>query len=260
MHTSRIARVLVPSLVGCLVLLFTASAFYARAATSNRTVPGILHPALSTSCPAPGTARAAVMPPMTLGSHANIVYIVNEETSSQPTFGTLKRFDVVTGAKVEVVKLANTGIGLAQVSADGQWLMFVATVAGQTRLQLVRMDGQDLQTLYCGPISTLQWSPTQRLVVFAQNYNSVYLLNITNGTVQVEQSIGPTDTIYIRTWLDTTHVYLTLQRPDSPPGLIALLDTSTGNMQQVFDATSSTPFCWDFDSSYDARTLFLSQC
>ena len=198
------------------------------------------------------------MPPLTLGSHANIVYIVNEGTPSQPTFGTLKRLDVVTGAKVEVVKLANTRIGVTQISADGQWLMFVATVSGQTKLQLVRMDGQDLQTLYCGPITSVQWSPTQRLVVFAQNYSSAYLLNITNGNLQVE--LSNITTVSVRTWLDTTHVYLTLQRPDSPPEFIELLDTSNGSMQEVFNATFSTPFCWDFDSSFDATTLFLSQC
>ena len=43
------------------------------------------------------------MPSMTLGTHPNIVYIVNEATA-----GTLKRYDVVTGSKVEVVKLAST--------------------------------------------------------------------------------------------------------------------------------------------------------
>src|SRR5204863_3361319 len=75
MHTPRIARVLIPSLVGCLVLLFAASALYTRADAYSGTFMRTLHPALSTSCPAPGTARAAVMPPMTLGSHANIVYI-----------------------------------------------------------------------------------------------------------------------------------------------------------------------------------------
>src|SRR5260370_3811983 len=36
------------------------------------------------------------------------------------------------------------------ISADGQWILFVSgTASAPGRLQLVRMDGQGLQTLYC---------------------------------------------------------------------------------------------------------------
>ena len=199
---------------------------------------------------------------MTLGTHPNIVYIVNEATS-----GTLKRYDVVTGGKVEIVKLASTSISEAQVSANGQWLLFVAHVPGQVKLQLIRMDGKFLQTLYCGNPSQAQWSTNQQLVLFSDpNSGHIYLLHMTTGVLQVELSFSRGFTIHPRTWLDNTRAYVTLQLPDQPPESVAILDTSKGpnqnvqNLQVAFDASTSTPFCWDFDSSFDGTSLFTSQC
>src|SRR2546426_6903217 len=151
MHITRPSRVFTSILAVCLVGLFALAAPQLRAnARSVDTSISIhtAHPTISTNCLAPGTANAAVMPSIMLGTHPNIVYIVNEGTQAQPTFGTLKRYDVVTGGKVEIVKLANTTISEAQVSANGQWILFVVFVGGQAKLQLIRMDGQDLQTLY----------------------------------------------------------------------------------------------------------------
>ena len=143
-HTPRAKRVLIFCLVGCLVFLFAASAALSPVRASSSSASRSFSPAISTSCPAPGTARAAYMPSMALGTHPTIVYIVNESTA-----GTLKRYDVVTGGKVEIVKLANTYINSAQLSGNGQWLLFVSTQKGASlsKLQLVRMDGQYLQTL-----------------------------------------------------------------------------------------------------------------
>jgi eukaryotic-like serine/threonine-protein kinase len=262
MYTLRFPRILTPFLVVCLVFLLIALAppFHVHARSSS-----MLHaarPTISTNCPAPGTANAASMPPLTLGSHPNIVYIVNESTPFQ---GTLKRDDIVTGGKVEIVKLAKTTIPEAQVSADGQWLMFVAQVSGQNKLQLVRMDGRFLQTLYCGAPREVQWSTDQKLALFSDS-GHIYLLNVTNGVLQVELSFSRGTTIHPRTWLDTTRAYVTLQLPDGPPESLLILDTSKGpnqsvqNLQVAFDASTSTPFCWDFDSSFDATQLFVSQC
>lgn len=271
-HTIRTSRTLISVLAGCLVLLFAASATPFLARASSNAPSHAFRPAISTNCPAPGTANAASMPSMTLGSDPNIVYIVNE---SNPFQGTLKRYDVVTGAKVEVVKLANTTISEAQVSGNGQWLMFVAQVSGQSKLQLVRMDGQFLQTLYCASppsgvdpgvaLNEVQWSVNQNLAVFVSN-SSIYLLNVTTGTLQKELSFSGGTSIHTRTWLDSTRAYVTLQGTDAPPEMLAILDTSKGpnqsvqNLQVAFDASNSTPFCWDFDSSFDGKSLFTSQC
>ena len=273
-HTMRASRVWISFLAGCLVFLFVASASPFLVSARSSIPSHVLHPAISTSCPAPGTASAASLPSMTLGTHPTIVYIVNEGLPT-PTFGTLKRYDVVTGAKVEIVKMASTSISEAQVSANGQWILFVTFVGGQAKLQLIRMDGQDLQTLYCAPIpsgvnpaialSEVQWSVDQKLVVFMSS-PSIYLLNVTTGVLQVELSFSGGVTIHPRTWLDNTRAYVTLQFPDQPPESVAILDTSKGpnqnvqNLQVAFDASASTPFCWDFDSSPDATRLFVSQC
>ena len=267
MYALRPSRVLIFCLVGCLVFLFAASAPASLVSANSRTASRTLRPAITTNCPSPVTANAAVMPSMTLGSHSNIVYIVNEGTPSQPTFGTLKRYDVVTGGKVEIVKLASTFISEAQVSADGQWLLFVAHVSGQAKLQLVRMDGQFLQTLYCGAPGEVQWSTNQQLVLFSDS-GLIYLLNVTNGVLQAELSFSRGgDVVHLRTWLDQTRAYVTLQPPtQAPPEMLAILDTSKGpgqivqDLQVAFDASTSTPFCWDFDSSFDAKNLFVSQC
>src|SRR5260370_28522204 len=120
MYTTRFSRILTPVLAVCLVSLFVIAAplFHAGASSahSNATSNAAL-PAISTSCPAPGTARAASLPSLTLGTHPTIVYIVNQGLST-PTFGTLKRYDVVTGANVEIVKIAGTSFSEAQVSAN----------------------------------------------------------------------------------------------------------------------------------------------
>src|SRR5579871_2897065 len=100
MRFMRSSRLLISCLVGCLIVLLAATALAYHASASARA----LHPTITTNCPAPGTANAASMPSMTLGSHPTIVYIVNEGTAAQPTFGTLKRYDAVTGGKVEIVK------------------------------------------------------------------------------------------------------------------------------------------------------------
>lgn len=266
MYTTRFSRILASILAVCLVCLFFVAAplFHASASGTRSSASHSTHPAISTTCPAPGTARAASLPSMTLGTHPTIVYIVNEG-SPTPTFGTLKRYDVSTGIKVEIVKLASTSISEAQISANGQWVLFVAHVSGQVKLQLIRMDGQFLQTLYCGNPAEVQWSTNQQLVVFADG-PSIYLLNVTNGVLQVELTSSINPTIHPRTWLDNTRVYVTLQLVDGPPESLAILDTSKGpnqqvqNLQVAFDASTSTPFCWDFDSSFDGNRLYTSQC
>ncbi len=234
-------------------------------------------PPTLTSCPAAGTARAAEMAHLALGNQANIVYIVNGPgVGTTPGVGTLKRYVVATGAKTEIVNLPHTLISEAQLSTDGQWILFVAQSGGIAKLQLVRMDGQGLQTLTCsskqGGLYSAQWSTNQREIVFgaggAPNVSTVDLLNVATGSLQVEVTHITSVALYPRTWLDDTRVYLVNQPTDQPPDGVYLLDTSKGanqnasSLQKVFDATGkSIGFgCWDFDSSYDSKYLFTSQC
>src|SRR5438067_3252684 len=144
----------------CLFSLFAACAQHpdvnvAQINAKNASAQNTQMPVTKTSCPADGTARAAVMRPLRLGKHGNVVYIYNEiPLNTSTAFGHLKRYDVVTGQKTELVT-SGIAIQSAQVSADGQWVLFLSTPDPRidpqhsALLQLVRMDGQGLQTLYC---------------------------------------------------------------------------------------------------------------
>lgn len=243
----------------------------------NNTTPGTTTqgvPQTLTSCPAAGAARAFVSAPLAPGHHPTVVYIVNEGPANAPTFGTLKRYDTITGAKTEIVKTANTRVDDAQVSADGQWVLFTAHIAGQVELRAVRVDGQGLQTLHCAPagyrIFGAQWSIDQKMVVFDEGQDiggpAIYLLNMASGALQTEFVPPAAGLAYLpRTWLDYTRVLMVGFAPnsDAPPQNVYVLDTSKGahqavaNLQQV--VTLGSP-CWDFDSSYDGTRLFISQC
>ncbi len=233
-------------------------------------------PQTTTACPASGTARAAVMAPVTLGHDPTIVYLVNEKDSSgNPTFGTVKLYDTVSGKKTELAKTNHTRVDEAQVSNDGAWVLFAATVAGVSQLRMVRLDGQGLQTLYCAPSGTSirgsQWSLDQKYVIFdafPQNIGgpTVYLLNIQSGALQVEVN-APSSGIALlpRTWLDYHRVLMIgiVPNSDAPPQNIYVLDITNGahqNTASVARLFSPTQQCWDFDSSFDGRLLFLAQC
>ncbi|HET8844179.1 MAG TPA: hypothetical protein VFN35_22115 [Ktedonobacteraceae bacterium] len=228
-----------------------------------------------TTCPAPGTARAAVMTPMALGKDSTLIYTVNEGGSTAPTFGTLKRYDVVTGTRVEIIKQAHTWISEAQVSADGQWGLFVALIAGRPELQLVRMDGQELQTLYCGiptdgkadPTSVIehvQWSTDQQSIIFDNGGTTIFLLQLASGHLETLFT-APQGHFIPRTWLNKTQIFLSYSAPRSSPSRLYLLDINRGanqtenNLSVVYRDNSANP-CWDFDTSYDSMQLFTSLC
>ncbi len=233
-------------------------------------------PPTQTSCPAPGAGRAAVMRPLALGNHANIAYLFNEsDLRGTPTFGELKRYDVVTGSKTVIVRLDHSQIAEAQVSGDGQWLLFVTEAPGTAELQMVRMDGQGLQTLYCAPPSSIratQWSPDHSLIVFSYGAYSVqsriYLFTMASGVVQLELSSSNANISYVaRTWPDNTRVYLTAVVLNSPDPLKSLyiLNTKKGGNQHNGDLLqvlkpSQPQYCWDFDSDYATTKLATSQC
>ncbi|MFL5667243.1 MAG: hypothetical protein ACJ8BW_38730 [Ktedonobacteraceae bacterium] len=229
-------------------------------------------PPTQTSCPASGTGRAAVMRPLALGNHANIVYLFNESNlRGTPTFGELKRYDVVTGSKTVLVHLDHTPIAEAQVSGDGQWILFVAEAPGNDEIQMVRMDGQGLQTLYCAPRSSIhgtQWSPDHSLIVFGvfSVPSHLYLFKMVSGAVQLELSSTNANTNYVaHTWPDNTRIYLTVVLNASPPlESLYILDTKKGGNQHDSDLLQvikpQTQSCWDFDSDYATTKLATNQC
>ena len=237
------------------------------ALTSTQQIHNI---AVSTNCPAPGTGRAAVLPSLTLGKDQNVVYVSNTYSS---TASALKRYDVQTKHTATFLTLPHRNIVFSQVSADGQWILFVsASPQGSStpnKIQLVRLDGRYLQTLFCSPnpaisINTIQWSTDRKLIVFdfINNGQSIDVLNTSTGNVQTDLLLSSANSyVNIRTWLDTTRIYLTNTQTDAPPNIIYLLDTSKGanqklgNLPIVFNGNFN-----DFDSSYNGKNLYTSAC
>jgi hypothetical protein len=255
-------------------------------------------PVPSVDCPAPGIARAAVLPPFAAGADQNVVYILNTDSAA-----TLQRYDVTTGVTTQITGLAETSaraalspdaagtssgggntparISDATLSPDGHWVLFVELIGTQAKLLLVRLDGQDLQTLYCsnhassgaGPYQTLyylQWSPNGQMVAFV-NYdqsagrtpNQIDLLNLSTGT---DQTVFADEFEYpVVGWLDDTRLLLRGPTVDGPSMGFYLLDVGRGQHQSqndlltVFQASDTNP-CWDATSSADRTQVFVSQC
>lgn len=227
-------------------------------------------PPTATSCPAPGTARAMVTANLAPGHHNNLVYVVNEFAAGNdppPKAGTLKRLDVTDGVKTVIVGIPHVSIENAQISADGQWILFTSSNAQQTQLQVVRMDGQGLQTLYCTVgtgLNNPQWSSDQQHVIFSaygSGIETVSLLTMATGALQTELSVpdsGGGQGVIVRTWLDNSRIYLSNIQIDQPPNLIYILNIKNGPNQNIQSLPALVNRTYgDFDSSYDGRQLYV---
>ncbi len=276
MYAIRPSRILISFLAVCLVFLLAASASQSDALASSSNTSHALQPALSTTCPANGTARPAVMTPLALGSHRNIVYVYNEiPPNTTISYGHIKRYDVTTGQKTTIVT-SGLSIQHAQVSADGQWVLFLSQVDPRgdpnhsAMLQLVRVDGQGLQTLYCLPSgltsASVQWATNQKSALITTDANrstsTITLLTLATGSLQSELNITDTNYSYtVLTWLNTTRAYVEkIGRLGPPPPItLYLLDTGSHALTQVLQHSVRQSYL-SFDSSYDGTKLFVSYC
>jgi eukaryotic-like serine/threonine-protein kinase len=207
-----------------------------------------------TSCPTTGQARAAVMFHSKSGKRQNLVYTYNSKNA-----GLLLRYDVGNGQTTTISSINNATISNAQLSTDGQFVLFASQVANRLAIQLVRVDGQELQTLYCAPengaainfIDNLLWSRDQQSIVFREPDPThapvapiIKLLHVKSG--QVETVLVPeAHTGYIpRAWLDNTRVYLQGYSTNvgEAPQDVYLLDTRSGTVKRV---ASIQGYAWD---------------
>lgn len=262
-----------------------------RSASSTPVVQTVQMPPTQTSCPAANTARAAVMRNLVLGQLQNLVYVYNEvPQNTSSALGHLRRYDVSNGHKAEIVS-SGIRIDQAQISADGQWVLFLSIPdpRGDSQhsamLQLVRMDGQGLQTLYCFPAATysgsttssklpisLQWSVDQKSILISENTKNttsqIFLLDMASGTIR-QLFMDQNNALYsysVMTWLDKTHFYLVKQgiSAPTPPATVYLMDTSTATVASpglVKILTTNTRMSYySLDSSYDGTLLYSSYC
>lgn len=249
------------------ILLGTALLFSACQSRQTTNTP--------TDCPAAGQARTLETPPLTNGTHATIVY---DDIAEQGT-STIKSYDVGTGQTSTVYsRPAGELMGDEHLSRDGQWVVFDTwktngvyfLAKGNQKLQAIRVNGQDLQTLYCTDsthgIDTIQWSPDQKYfafttITFGSNFNQpdkLYLLNATNGDLQTEIALSETNTSYPVTWLDATHLYIATT-PGVNPARLYLLDITQGahHMQTVWDNPHQTT--WKASLSPNDKRLYISE-
>src|SRR5258706_776657 len=270
MFTRKTGFVLPMFFIGFLTLLLSAFNLpLANAASLSLLASGVslsqtASPSVTTKCPAPGKGRAAVLPSLTLGKDQNIVYVSDQSSRASTS---LKRYDAATQTTTNIITLKGKNLSSTQISSDGKWILFVSqqTIKGKSifKLQLVRLDGKFLQTLYCSAeqsgINEVQWSTDLKLIVLEITSNgteNVDVLNTTNGSVQVDYSTPSSKSVIVRTWLDLHRIYLTNTQTDQPPNIIYLLDTNNpGALQTVFNGSFS-----DFDSSFDGKSLYLSTC
>jgi len=276
MYAIRPSRILISFLAVCLVFLLAASASQSDARANSSNTSHTLMTALSTTCPANGTARPAVMTPLALGSHRNIVYVYNEiPPNTTISYGHIKRFDLTTGQKITIIT-SGLSIQHAQVSADGQWILFLSQVDPRgdpnhsAMLQLVRMDGQGLQTLCCLPSgltsASVQWATNQKSALITTDANrstsTITLLTLATGSLQSELNITDTNYSYtVLTWLNTTRAYVEkIGRLGPPPPItLYLLDTGSHALTQVLQHSVRQSYL-SIDSSYDGTKLFVSYC
>lgn len=253
--------------------------------------PTVQMPPTQTACPAANTARAAVMRHLALGQLQNLVYIYNEvPQNTSNSFGHLRRYDVSNGHKAEVVS-SGLSIDQAQISADGQWILFLSIPdpRGDSQhaamLQLVRMDGEGLQTLYCFPTANytwgvtskklavaFQWSVDQKSILISMNIagtsSHIFLLDVASGAIrQLFQDQNDSTYYYSQaTWLDNTHFYIIKQGTSgpTPPATIYLEDAGTATVANpglVQIVTTPTRMSYySLDSSYDGTLLYSSYC
>lgn len=229
-------------------------------------------PATGTPTPLSETPLPVTMPPISVGTHANVVFFTNNNLYRSNLDGLLERYDTVTRQSATIASMPGVKIEDAQLSSDGQWILFIAFVTDHDELRLVRIDGQHLQTLLAAPVyaglHNAQWSPDQRYIVFDQQPPEsgptiTYLLDIQRAQLHALLTSGTapnTDAYAPRKWLNNTQFALVSdQGPNSTAQNIYILDISKAASQprQIFSGSLQ---CKDFDTNGDGTQLFISSC
>ena len=261
------------TIVAILLILLVALFTSFELAPGKQRQPETTNSSSAMSCPHAGTVRQAVIRPLPSGSDQNIIYLESGGSVGNVPEDVLKRYDVKTRSESEIMKVPNkTAVVDAQLSKDGQWLLLTTEDAGQFKLQIMRVDGQMLQTLYCLPpaemITDARWSDDQQWIVFNKILPSsqpgiMYLLNVGNGVLQPELMPESCTGYVPLTWFDKIRVYLiaAAQCASCPcTAILKLLDINKGANQQgeILHNIVGISDGGSIDISPDRKHLFVS--
>src|SRR5581483_4642757 len=186
-------------------------------------------PSLPADCPAPGTAHQALLQSAQVASSVSqhiIYYSERGGIQVSENHAKLMSYDVTTGKASSLISFSDpaTGIISAQLSADNQWLLFVSDLSVQgpsstssyilQKLQIVRADGQHLQTLMCNTGQAFGHdapllSPDNKYIAFDifnenKKYYAIDVLNVTTGEIR---ELYASANFHVRSWINTTRLY-----------------------------------------------------
>jgi hypothetical protein len=236
--------------------------------------PAVYNPTVATTCPAAGTVRQAVMPPLTLGHDANILYVY-ELGSPNVSKSIIRRYDTVTGRTTNVLS-TNDQIDAARISNDGQWVLFTSYIGQENTVQLVRIDGHFQQTLFCldpsKSIYSMAWSPDQKrvlvnLVIAGTNSQppnplEIALLDIGSGRFQTV--LKQPENISTMIWVNNTTALLNNSGvgPGDYGSAPLILDLAKGLPQQASTLHQLVPAfaCGDYAPGTDGNAVLIAQC
>ncbi len=254
-------------------------------------------PPVSTNCPADGTARAAIMPPLPASSHQGVLYVTRSSNSDSNNFtNILSRYDVTTGQKTDLLTATvpihlGGAISEERLSNNGQWIAFVTVVEGKQAVQLMRADGRELQTLYCAASGNnlgnnfpnpLSFSPDTKYLTFQEvsgdsiqaptnGPKKLMLLELATSKLSTLEKIDQTwSAVYepIK-WRDNTSLYATytaigLAHARDRQKVYLIPDvTQNSTLQQISlpqIADGSGDMAYDFDFSPDNTQVLASDC
>ncbi|GHO86624.1 serine/threonine protein kinase [Dictyobacter formicarum] len=227
---------------------------------------------LTTSCPAAGRARPAVLTPLGTSSpaHQSMIYMQQPGLPvSKDAASALMRYDSETARNIVISQFPGERLGRAQISPDGQWILFVAIAAQKSQLQLIRIDGKFLQTLYCAPLSNatepsiedIYWSPYTYAdgahVLFSiENGSQFYQLWLANGDIALK--IVAPKRYQLVGWPDALHLYLRDPGSNLYQATIASGQAAPEhNLRQI--ALAAGTDCDDYTIGTDA-SIYVSHC
>ncbi len=188
-------------------------------------------PAVSTDCPADGTARAAVMPPLPNSNHPNVIYFSNDvqltNGHEDSVTSTISRYDTITKQKTDIYTVtlkdnpsSDQIINNPRISDDGQWIAFQTVVNGKTAIQMERADGKELQTLYCSTDTLtlrqrVSFSPSTKYLSISitnsqTNSKQLQVIELATGTILTVNQIPISESAEYDPikWRDDNSLYL----------------------------------------------------